>query len=350
MRVEIWSHQRKLAVSVSAASQIHQVRESLYVRVCDEGVEGWGEVSPQPEALNGDPGVGDVIDTLRVFTRRLIDRFRAEGTIPDWTRLATWSDGTAGQRFAIAVLEMALIDHELRKDVLSIDSLWAPRYAPQHQVTVSLMDSKWSDVGDAVRVRVKTSPMSWGSESAERLEELTVPVILDFNASGTTVDEVLSLVQLVGSHCNLQVVEQPFAVGDFATTAELARRAPCAVGLDESIRTKRDVAASANYSAASVLCVKPSRVGGLSTARSLVAAAQEYGLRAYVGGFFESHLGRCANLAVSASVTNEPGDTGPVVVSGPEDEWWVDGLGFGPRPSESFFGNARLVDALNADT
>ena len=47
------------------ASERHDERTRLFLRLEHDGVRWYGEVAPQPLALNGDPGVDDVLDALR---------------------------------------------------------------------------------------------------------------------------------------------------------------------------------------------------------------------------------------------------------------------------------------------
>ncbi len=350
MRIEIWSHRRELLAGVTAAHQKHQVRESLFVRTRVEDYEGWGEVSPQPAALNGDPGLAEVSSALIDLCTRFIHRARAEEEAPEWHRVGAWSDGSATQRFAICALEMSLLDLHLRRNGESIDALWAPVFAPRYQATVSLMDPVWPVVDGASRVRVKASPRSWSNECAQRLETLRDPVLLDLNGSGESVGGVRDLAERVSQHCDLVALEQPFGVGDFVTTSQLAREVSFPVSLDESVRTRGDISAAAKYSAASMVCIKPARVGGLSTARSLVRVAESNGLRAYIGGFFESPLGRAANRGLSSNTTDEPGDVGPVALATGQGGWLSDHLGFGLRPSEAFFAEAQLVGVVDGTT
>jgi O-succinylbenzoate synthase len=48
-----------------------------------------------------------------------------------------------------------------------------------------------------------------------------------------------------------------------------------------------------------VACLKPSRLGGLHAAAAALGDCATAGVAAFVGGFFETGLGRCANLALA---------------------------------------------------
>ena len=82
---------------------------------------------------------------------------------------------------------------------------------------------------------------------------------------------------------DVAAVEQPYDVGNVVDTARLAERLDVPVSIDEGIRSVRDVAQIVRYRAAELICVKPARVGGLANARTIILAAHDAGLRAYVG-------------------------------------------------------------------
>jgi hypothetical protein len=93
--------------------------------------------------------------------------------------------------------------------------------------------------------------------------------------------------------------------------------------------------------------VKPARVGGLANARAIIVKARDVGLRAYVGGFFESPYGRRVNRWLAANCVDEPSDVGAVevVLDGYEREVEETAGGFGLRPSREMLARgAVLVD------
>ena len=142
-------------------------------------------------------------------------------------------------------------------------------------------------------------------------------------------------------------VEQPYAVGNVVDSARLAERLDVALSIDEGVRSVRDVAQIVRYQAAEILCVKPSRVGGLANARTIIVRAQEAGLRPYLGGFFESPYGRTVNRWLANSCLDEPSDLNPVDVAteGYASEVADVADGFGVVPSaEMLAKSAVLVD------
>jgi L-alanine-DL-glutamate epimerase-like enolase superfamily enzyme len=144
-------------------------------------------------------------------------------------------------------------------------------------------------------------------------------------------------------------VEQPFAVGNVIDQARLAERLDVALSVDEGMRSLRDLAQLVRYHAASIICVKPARVGGLANARTLIVKARESGLRPYVGGFFESPYARAVHRALAANGVDEPSDVGPVpvVLAGYDREVVEVSGGFGVAPSLEMLASCTVVTTVD---
>jgi len=315
MNVTLYQQNVELERPVRASGQDHRQRTRLFLRVEDEGVAGFGEVAPQPFALNGDPGLGEVLEVLDATVALVGAIARREGALPPWARMGRLSNASPARNVACALVEMALLDRELRVTSTLIEELWTPLFKTPSQVTVSLLDAEtdWLTEG-ATRVRVKSAPGDVSSRALERLRALRVPVIIDFNCSATSDEDVLEQVTVIGRVATIDAVEQPFGVGNLVDHARLATRLDVPLSLDESVRSLRDLTHIANYEAAAMICVKPARVGGLSSARALIARASELGLRTYLGGFFESPYARGVHRGLANSCVSEPSDLDNVAV------------------------------------
>jgi len=345
----MWRQNTEIRHPVRSAAQHHDERSRLFLAVEHLGVTGYGEVAPQPSELNGDAGIDDVIDEVRIFVlaqlRQILER---EGDLPSWTRVARFAGSRAASNPGVALLEMALLDRELRAARSSIDALWPTTFATPNQSTVSLIDDGvWRVAPGTARVRAKISAAPLSAASLARLRELTVPVLLDYNCSAGDDDQVIDHVRTVRDVADVGAVEQPYAVGNVVDSARLAEKLDVALSIDEGVRSVRDVAQIVRYRAAEILCVKPSRVGGLANARTIIVRAQEAGLRPYVGGFFESPYGRRVNRWLANNCVDEPSDLSAVDVVTDGYSREVDGVvdGFGVVPSaEMLEHGAVLVD------
>ncbi len=333
--------------AVLAAGQRHDARARLFLRVEHDGVAGFGEVAPQPLGLNGDAALADVIDELRVFVvPQLAQILEREGDVPSWTRVARFAGSRPASSPAVALVEMAILDRELRRTGQRASSLWPARFDTPHQATVSLLDdTEWSISPDVARVRAKTSSVMPTTLALERLRRLRVPVLLDFNCGARTDADVIEQVRIVGEVVSIAGVEQPYAVGNVVDSARLAQLLDVPLSIDEGVRSVRDVGQIVRYGAAQIVCVKPARVGGLANARSIILAAREAGLRPYVGGFFESPYARHVHALLARNCVEEPSDLAPVSVGLEGYEREIDQVsdGLGVTPSSQMLDAADVL-------
>jgi len=349
MKVTLWRQETEIRIPVRSAGQLHKERSRLFLGVEHDGVAGYGEVAPQLEELNGDAAILDVIDEVRVFVvpqlQQIIER---EGDLPSWTRIARFAGSRAASNPAVALLEMALLDRELRALHSTIDSLWPVRFDTPLQATFSLIDDTAINLDPSVsRVRAKVSGNPLSPRALRLLEANPVPVLLDYNCSARNDAEVIEQVRQIRDIADVAAVEQPYDVGNVVDTARLAEQLDVPISIDEGVRSIRDVGQIVRYQAARIICVKPARVGGLANARTIILRAQEEGLRPYVGGFFESPYARRVHRWLANSCVDEPSDLSPVDVvhDGYSREVDTVAYGFGVRPSvEMLERGAVLVD------
>ena len=349
MKVTLWRDDAALDQPVTAAAQRHEVRSRLFLALDHDGVRGFGEVAPQPFALNGDPSFDEVLDEVRSF---VVPNFEAacarEGAMPSWTRVARFAGPRAASRVALALMEMAVLDRELREDVRKAVELWPPRLSTPSQATVSALEPgpAWNLNAQVARVRVKTAPGPLSDEVLTRLEALAMPVLLDFNCSARSIADVLDQVASVRHVATVAAVEQPFAAGNIVDHAALAQRTDVSVSLDEGVRSSRDLDQIVRYGAASMVCVKPPRVGGLANARTMIERARDLGLTVYLGGFFESGFARAVHRTLAENCVNEPSDLAEVKRSSAglvetQDAQW----GFEVAPSAALLEAATELSA-----
>jgi len=347
MQVTLWRQETEIRVPVRSAGQLHQQRSRLFLCVERHGVCGYGEVAPQPEELNGDAAISDVIDEIRVFVvpqlRQILER---EGALPAWTRVARLAGSRAASNPAVALVEMALLDLELRTTRSSIDALWPVEFDTPSQATISLIDDTTFNVEPGVaRVRAKLSGSALSAGALRRLEQIAVPVLLDYNCRARSDTDVLEQLRQVRTVADVAAIEQPYDVGNVVDTARLAEQLDVPISIDEGLRSVRDLSQIVRYRAAEVVCVKPARVGGLANARTIIIRARAEGLRPYVGGFFESPYARRVHRALANSCVDEPSDLSPVDVvnEGYAREVDADAYGFGVSPSAEMLARGAVV-------
>ena len=343
MRFELFTFQTELDAPIDAVSQRHAQRDHLLLRVTHEGVVGFGEVSPQPHRLNGDPSLDEVVAQLTdVLLPSFVAAVSREGDVPHWSRVTRFQGSGAGANFAAAILEMAVLDWQLQRDGEALQSLWPSVHPPAIMRTV---DVAWrgSLSEDVARLRVKVGAVALNASFIDHLSACQVPVILDYNCAGPSTDEIRGLLRQLDGLVDVVAVEQPFAAGNVVEHALLAKELPVPLSLDEGVRSRRDVEHIAQYGAASMVCLKPARLGGYSVTRAVAARALELGLRPYIGGFFESPLARTVNRQVAAATVSEPSDVGVVERRGESGLWRTTAFGVGVAPERALEGILRPV-------
>jgi L-alanine-DL-glutamate epimerase-like enolase superfamily enzyme len=119
-----------------------------------------------------------------------------------------------------------------------------------------------------------------------------LPLQCDVN-EGWTLDQALEYLPQL----DLQYCEQPLAAGD-PDGAELRRRSPVPIYLDEDCHTLGDVAACAER--AHGINIKLAKSGGIREAVRMVAAARALGLGVMLGCMVESGLGIAAAAQIAS--------------------------------------------------
>ena len=292
--------------------------EHIVVRVADaDGAAGWGEI-----ASPSDPYYcPETVDTCWFMLQRYLAPALA-GTAWDhpseagaaWARIR-------GHHFAKAGLDIACWDLWTRATGRPLSAaLGGTR--PEIAAGVSLgieptIDELLAQVGRHVgdgygRVKLKIAP-GWDVEPVRAVRSAYPDLLLQVDANGVYEEtpEVLAMLRDLDTY-GLLLIEQPYAPGALAAHARLAATLGTPVCLDESIDDLDQLDSAIALGAGSILNIKVSRMGGLTTARAAHDRATEAGWRVWCGGMHEFGVGRAANVAVASL----PGFDLPSDVSG----------------------------------
>ena len=107
-------------------------------------------------------------------------------------------------------------------------------------------------------------------------------------------------------------VEEPFAVRDFESSAWARTELGLRVCLDESIETTSDVSTASRFGAVDEINLKIGRVGGAAAAFRIAELCKKSGIPIWMGGMFETGVGRAAALRLASVVRPDaPSDLGP---------------------------------------
>ncbi len=282
----------------------------------DQGI-GWGECSALPSATySAESAAGSFRALAEVLAPSLLRRPLAH------RQVAPLLADHADKPMAVAALEMAVLDAELRHDGRSLsDRLGVTRSTVPAGVGLGL-DEVDATVERAValaaegygRLKVKVQPgHDLDLVAAIRRELPTIELHIDANGAYGPGDlqRVRQLVEL-----GVDAAEQPFAPSDERSArrliASLVDHRPIPVVADEAVTSVADANGLLAREAMTGLSIKPARVGGLSAAVTLHDLCLDRGLAATAGGMLETGLGR-HGLAALAGLPgfNLTGDLSP---------------------------------------
>jgi O-succinylbenzoate synthase len=179
----------------------------------------------------------------------------------------------------------------------------------------------------AARVRLKIEP-GWDVEPVRAVRDDHPGLTLQVDANGAyraEADDIAALSRLADH--GVLCVEQPLPPPDLIALAQLAEKLPVPICLDESLSSPRRVRDALRNGSCAMACLKPARLGGVRATRTAHAACAEAGVPVFVGGFFETGLGRSSNLALAARLSHDA--TGLVSdLSAPSDYLVLDPCGY----------------------
>lgn len=272
----------------------------------DGPVSGWAECGADPEPTYY-PEYIDTVTTALTDVLVPLAREVAAAPGPFVPRLRTAFADLPGMPLAKAALESAALDAELRVAGMSL-STYLGGYRERVPVGVSVgipdsIDELLDWVGGYLRdgyrrIKLKVRP-GWDIEPLRAVREAfgpDLPLQVDANQAYRTSDvpHLHAFEQF-----DLLLLEQPFPADDLLAHARLAADLRTPVCLDESITSLGSAAAAIALHATEVVNVKPARVGGYLTARSIHDLAAAHGIPCFCGGMLETGIGRAMNLALA---------------------------------------------------
>jgi o-succinylbenzoate synthase len=296
---------------IGFAAGTHARSRRAFVRICTSRAEGWGELVALEVPVGIDPSMEAALEALELrWIPRLVEASaRRSDRCPGSEAVGLLGPSTAVDRVCAAALEMALLDAELRLAGRSLAG-WLGTAEPsipfggvvgipEDRRTDSVVEAAARELDrGAARIRSKVEP-GFARPPLAALRSTWPSLALQADANGSfrteQADELVGLDEL-----SLACVEEPLVGRDLAATAQLARRMSTPICLDESIGSTRAAADALRYGAATVLCIKPARLGGLRAALQVHELAVAGGAGWFVGGMFEAGLGRAFLGALAA--------------------------------------------------
>jgi len=215
-----------------------------------------------------------------------------------------------GNRFAKATVETAgwwvkaMASNESLAQVLGSSQEWVPTGAVvgAHREIEDLVKEVETLIAQGYRrIKLKLMPYYNGNtiRAVNAVKPPRVQLFADANGmyAGSDIDRVVDI-------CNsgLDLLEQPFSKNQLWCHALLQSRVAIPICLDESIESSSDIVGAVERRACQAVTLKYGRLGGIAEISSAWRTARQLGIEPWVGGMFETGIGRLVTAAIAAAV------------------------------------------------
>jgi O-succinylbenzoate synthase len=291
-------------------------RSALILRLAHGGIEAVSECATD-ETLSS---TGEDNETAaRIIKEVLGGMLRAGPSSPKGFLEAARS--VAGNPMAKAAVEMLLWDYMGKAQGEPLDeAIGESRGRAEAGIALGLwQDTEMKSLMESALIRgYKRIKVKIERQNAfEKLKTIRdtfpqIPLSADANGCFEFLRDMATLKRI--DELRLQYLEQPFGYGhdDVMAHSRLAKEISTPICLDESVMSVERAEEILDSGAASVINIKPGRVGGLTAAMEIAHAARRKGAHVWVGGMLETGIGRAFNVALASQRPFDyPGDTSP---------------------------------------
>ena len=187
-------------------------------------------------------------------------------------------------------------------------------------VTIAAQGAAWDPSGraastfDQVKVKVGLDPADV-ARVIEIHRTASRPVRVDANQAWDLATATAAVEAWLAAGVRLDFLEQPLPAWDLAGHAELRRRVPVPIVLDESVFTIHDLRRAIDADSGDIVNIKLAKCGGLHAGIELANLATGAGLGLMVGSMMESELGLTAAAALATTLA-------PDQVHDLDAAWW----------------------------
>lgn len=305
---------------------------SVLVRVTDaEGNIGFGE-APQVWRVTGESLAGIEACVHGPLGDVLLGRDPAVEPA-DRLHLAL-AGSVVANGGARAAGEVAVLDLLARAEGLPLAGyLGATTSSVGTDVTIAAEGPAWDPAGPAatgfgqVKVKVGLDPADVARViEIQRSAAEPTAIRIDANQAWDVATATANVDAWLAAGVELEFLEQPLPAWDLAGHAELRRRLPVPILLDESVFSVHDLDRAIEAGSADIVNIKLAKCGGLFAGLEIGRRASSAGIGVMVGSMMESELGVSAAAALAASLA-------PEQVHDLDAAWWsIDPGGDGGTP------------------
>ena len=287
--------------SFTSAIGIRKSRRALIVKWIDHsGAIGYGECSCRPDPFYSHEFVDGAEQVIENFIFPLLEKVESyQGLLEQLGKIKGWS-------FTKAAIESAANDAIRRSTGIGILEAAGFEQIDKVPVGISLglfenaesLREKVEEISSLDYQRIKFK-ISSSYNDPTILNELGAiahnNVSLDANGSFKQGD-----FELLNDYAALDyIIEQPFPAGELYMMQEyLMKYKQFRVCLDEEVESYGDLVS--NHLQFDELNIKPGRVGGLWNTLKMINYCYDHGIKAWIGGMFETGIGRAQNLQFAA--------------------------------------------------
>ncbi|KAB8335328.1 o-succinylbenzoate synthase [Scytonema tolypothrichoides VB-61278] len=316
-RFEFRPYQQKFVTSLMTSHGIWDIREGIILRLTDEtGKIGWGEIAPISWFGS------ETLEQALEFCHQLPEEITQETifSIPD--ELPSCQFGFESAWETISTLtrpEMNLNPTRLLglvQDLIKIETLSYSALLPAGEAALEAWQKLWKEGYRTFKWKIGVYPIAQELEIFELLSQIlpaSAKLRLDANG-GLSYEEA----QLWLEKCDdikgneefcleIEFLEQPLSVDQFAAMLELSHCYQTAIALDESVATLNQLATCFQQGWREIFVIKPGIVGSPARLRQF---CQQHKIDAVFSSVFETAIGRQAALQIAAELSRTLSSTG----------------------------------------
>jgi L-Ala-D/L-Glu epimerase len=302
INVNLFTVNKRFPLTISRGTTAQTT--NVWVRISDDGIEGWGEASPfgVGNHRQSTDTIKDSLDLiaplLQAFSplqRQEIEQVLTQNQVPSAAR---------------AALDMAMHDWLGKRVGLPLWQIWGldrNQIVPT-SVTIGINSPEgaktrardWLQFTDVRLFKVKLgSPDGIDADQkmllAVREEAPEIELFVDANG-GWSLEDAIAMCNWL-SNLGIKYVEQPLPRGQEKSLAKLKEHSPLPIFVDESCFASSDIPDLANY--VDGINIKLMKSGGLTEAMRMVHTARAYRLQVMFGCYSDSSLANTAALQLA---------------------------------------------------
>jgi L-Ala-D/L-Glu epimerase len=302
IKVNLFTVNKRFPLTISRGTTAQTT--NVWVRISDDGIEGWGEASPfgvgnhRQSTDTIKDSLDQIAPLLQAFSplqRQEIEQVLIQNQVPSAAR---------------AALDMAMHDWLGKRVGLPLWQIWGldrNQIVPT-SVTIGINSPEgararardWLQFIDVRLFKVKLgSPDGIDADQkmllAVREEAPETELFVDANG-GWSLEDAIAMCNWL-SNLGIKYLEQPLPRGEERSLAKLKEHSPLPIFVDESCFTSSDIPDLANY--VDGINIKLMKSGGLTEAMRMVHTARAYRLQVMFGCYSDSSLANTAALQLA---------------------------------------------------